>query len=222
MFLLIVEDAKFEESKHPRAENGEFGEGSGSGASSTKKSGGTKLSHAQIAKVATAYAGHHDPHSDSNFGGTAQRLNKSLRQGKPLNAKQQSLVDGLDHAIASAEPLKEPMTLYRGAGNEVYKKDHTERGYASTTTNLEVAQSISEGYETEKEVIYEIQVPKGARMLKMNDYLPKDHEFASEDEHILPRNAEFEPAGEPRKQKVTDYHSVTIIPVKYKLPQEPK
>lgn len=132
-----AKDAEFNESEHPRADDGKFGIRSGSGSKSSKN-----LSSSE------EYAIHHyvQP-SDSPTG--FLNLNKSLRSGKTLSSDQKIQVERLDSAIQKS-PKFEGRT-YRGVRfdspteKEAFLEAHAEgkevemSQYTSTSKNSSVA-----------------------------------------------------------------------------------
>ena len=239
-----IDAVTWEENKHPRAEDGQFGHGSGGGAGAKPEKSGappaplatgappqkpappkepkkikTAPSPTDVKKVVETYVGHHNPMA-SHGEGIATTLNKALRSGDTLSPEQEHLAMQMDEAIAAQEPLKENLTLYRGTAADIYSgEEPTELGFGSTTPKANLAAAIGEYAQSEMGgdeavYVYEIRIPKGARVLDMNKSLPSNHQFRDENEHLLPRGAKFKRGAETREKNVVK------VQLEYQLPEE--
>lgn len=172
------QDGKFEESKHPRAENGQFGRVSGSGKASMSK--GSKLTPNERSAVSS--------YSGDDF----LRINKSLRSGK-VSTDDQKQVERIDSAIQKNE-LKPGTILYRGLTKEAAKKllgNQINKGavfsdpsFASTSSDQWIANTLGG-------VKLKIEVGNNCKGLDMS----KHSNNPQEKETLLPRNAKMQILG---------------------------
>jgi len=166
-------DADWEEGKHTRAENGEFGSG---GSSSGKK----KLTSNEKSTLSS--------YSGDDF----LRINSELREGNDSDPS----VQRLDSAIEKS-PLTSGTTLYRGMSRESAKKlfpgGQITRGmtvsdpaFASTSKSSSVAGMIGLGG-----VVLKIETGANATGIDMTEHSRNTHEK----EVLLPRNAKMKVMG---------------------------
>lgn len=182
-----AEDADFEESKHPRADNGEFGRGGGGGSSSLGKS--QKLTSNEKSAVSS--------YSGDDF----LKVNADLRDGGKPDAQ----VERIDKAIDKSE-IPAGTTLYRGMSRDAAKKlfasgsinagdKVSDKAFASTTKSADIAKQIGLGG-----VVLKIEVGDGQKGLDMAGLTRNGHE----QEVLLPRNAEMTVLGTVAPKKPGD------------------
>lgn len=169
-----AQDAEFEESKHPRAKNGQFGKSSGSAKASSSK--GLRLTPDEKSAIAS-YSG------DDFF-----RINTSLRNGN-ISPDDQKQVERIDSSIDKS-PLKVGTVLYRGLTREDAKKlmgSNLERGktfsdaaFSSTSTDQWIGSRLGG-------VTLKIEVGEEASGLDMTKFSSNPQEK----ETLLPRNAKM-------------------------------
>ncbi len=169
----VGKDEGFEESKHPRAENGQFGSGG-----SPKKS---KLSSSEKSTI-SSYSG------DAFF-----KLNAELRKGDTSDPQ----IQRLDSAISKSK-IPSGTTLYRGmtkeAAKKLFKNGQINKGqvisdpaFSSTSTK----QSIGKIYGGGGGVMLKIDVTRDSSGLDMSSHSSN----SSENEVLLPRNAKMKVTG---------------------------
>ena len=164
-----AQDAAWEESKHPRTANGQFGEGGGRG------SGATESLRSYI-----------DPDSPNH----AHKINVALASGK-LSEEQRAVVRDMDDLISRAPKFDGSRRLYRGMTNFTgsLKRETIIRGvgYASTSEDRDSALAYAEG--GRGGVLLEITCEAGTQALSTAEF---DTLFGGgEREYILPRGAAF-------------------------------
>lgn len=163
-------DSEWEESAHPRADNGQFGSGSGAGASKPKLSAAEK-------SAVSSYSG-------DNF----LRINTALRQGDTSDPD----IGRLDSAIGK-QMLGAGRTLYRGmtmeaakqlfAGGQIDKgATISDKAFASTSTDAGEARARGFGG-----VVLKIETGDNAKGLDMSAVSRN----ANEREVLLPRDAKM-------------------------------
>lgn len=171
------DSASWEEGKHPRAENGEFGAG-GAGSSTVKKTPQKLTSNEKSAL--SSYSG-------DDF----LRINKELRSGNDSDPQ----VKRIDSAIEKS-PL-EKTTLYRGmtkeAARNLFPDGHIKSGmtisdpaFSSTSKSSSVAGMIGMGG-----VVLKIETGANATGIDMAKHSRNEHEK----EILLPRNAKMKVVG---------------------------
>lgn len=186
----------------PRDDHGEWTGGDGGGSSGGEGSGeegggGRKIS----GKEALTNYKSDDPYAQ----GAAIALNAQLRQAKgdteKLPQKERDAVDAIDNEFRKAPRLKEPMTVYRGVGEENApgKDAFYEHAYASTSMDRDTADMFSTLTGGSDPVVYAITLPKGMRVLK-TDHLERatngiKSSISEEKEVLLPRGIWFEKTG---------------------------
>ncbi len=149
-----------------------------------------------------------DRYTQSHFG----QINSQLRGGAPSTLEgTDEIISALD-SLAAKRPLPESVVVYRGVGpgnpvgsldaEELRKLKGTvieERGFASTSTNSDVAASFTWG---ESPIVVEIHAPKGTRAINVAKELAKEiaeeaaagktpRAAASENEILLARGYRF-------------------------------
>lgn len=228
--IAVSVKATFDESKHPRADDGKFGHGSGSsGSSSEGDSGGSstpkqssydkpfseahseKLSKGAVSKLSTPQKKAIEGYS----GADARIINDNLR-GKEsfrvLNDNDHKQIAVMDSAIASHE-LPEDTALYRGftlspRGISKVKVGQTitDKSFVSTSLNPDVAHSYSGAKKGVKgSVIMKVNAPKGTKGLPMSTL----SEWPGEHEVLLPRGTTFKITS-MRKEKGVTYVDAEI------------
>jgi phage-related protein (TIGR01555 family) len=171
---LIAIDAAFNEADHPRADNGEFGEG-----------GGGKPKKARLTPTEKSYL-------DSYSGDDFLKLNEKLRSGEDTGAATAKI----DSAI-SKSTIEPGTKLYRGISKDALKKlvagDSIEAGqvlsdagFLSTSSSRDIAGMNSIGG-----ALIEIEVGQGQNGLDMSEISRNKHEK----EVILPRNSKMKVLG---------------------------
>ena len=146
--------------------------------------------------------------SDSHIG---YSLNKSLRSFKTLSKGEYKTMKDLDSLFyTSSSQITSPTKVYRGISfatlnrddvlfsefkdlieGKTYFKTYTDRGFASTTTDFEVAKRFA----GRNGVVLEINLPAGVEYIDIekvfknsnikDDFASKEHEF------LLPRDSKF-------------------------------
>lgn len=122
-------------------------------------------------------------------------LNKALRAGKELTAKQKAVADALEKA---ATPLDRDMVLYRATGETTWTPgaEYKTLGFTSTTKSAEVGddfldimRTILKGEKDETPTLLRIQARKGARALDMNKH--GADKWMDQDEILFPPGTEI-------------------------------
>lgn len=138
-------------------------------------------------------------------------LNKSLRSFKPISSSEYKTMKDLDSLFfAQSSKVEQPTKVYRGINfttlnkddvlfnefkdlleGKTYFKTYTDRGFASTTTEFEVAKRFA----GRNGVVLEINLPAGADYLDIEKVFKnsncKDDFALNEHEYLLPRNSKF-------------------------------
>jgi hypothetical protein len=138
------------------------------------------------------------------------RINKILRDTKgniesidegDKTKREVMLIDAL---FSLADPLTEPITLYRGVRLEAFTKE--DYGFISTTYNIQQASN----YANLKCCIMEINVPVGTRCI----FVEKISHYEHEKEVLLPRNGKFvlTSVGRSEDPNQKDRYFITFIP----------
>ena len=130
-------------------------------------------------------------------------INTALREGRPLQGHLADVSRRIDQIIARAQPLNEPALVYRGIGLE---KSAGEKlladfaraaktgeavnfpAYTSTTTDPENA----EGFGNVGDDMFTFEIAARHGLYVANDFT---HEYAAENEFLLPRNSKFRVGG---------------------------
>ena len=109
---------------------------------------------------------------DNYQAGENEGMNRLLRTGKG-SKRAESRVENLNSAFDKTPPLQEDVVLYRGLNvgrftdkNGTMPGQITDKGFVSTSLNVGIANSFSEG--RPKGAVMEIKVPKGTRVLSVN------------------------------------------------------
>jgi uncharacterized protein len=187
----------WEENKHPRADNGEFGSGSGGANSSTKLAKKQALTANEKATLAS--------YSGDDF----LRVNKALREGDDSDPA----VKRLDSAIGK-NSIPEGKALYRGMTREAAKQlfkggsitngeELSDKAFVSTSKSEGEARARGMGG-----VILKIVPGPHAKGLDMGEH----SDNKSEDEVLLPRNAKMKITG---FSKPTSLGAPVIVHVAY-------
>lgn len=162
---------EWNESQHPRKDNGEFGEGSGSDGSSK---------HSLTANEKTALS--------SYSGDDFLRINAELRKGDASDPS----VKRIDQAIAKSS-LHDGTVLYRGMNREAAKQlfpngeikagsTISDKAFVSTSRSEDIGRMLSGGG-----VMLKIESGKGAKGLDMDQFSRNKHEK----EVLLPRDSKM-------------------------------
>lgn len=210
-YALFAEGAfdSWEESKHPRSDDGKFGSGSGSSSNKTaspaaKKSDDSlkgKTTTGGVAKLEGKLTPTERAYLDSYSGDEFLSLNRKLRSG---DAKASSVAK-LDSAIGKST-LTPGTKLYRGISKDALKQMVggntieagqvlSDAGFISTSTDRNIAGMNSIGG-----VVMEIEVGENQRGLDVGSISRNQHEK----EVILPRGAKLEVLGLRAPKKVGD------------------
>lgn len=184
----------WDEAKHPRADDGKFGEGSGAPKGSQDKMG---ASTKRMDESDPGYVGLRD-----YYGGGGPGLNATLRGDKirgMSNSEQfEKVRDSLDAAFSKAAPLKEDVVTYRGfrPGSSEHLESlkigdtFEDPGYASSSADENVAVRYSKGGgEGKPGPVAIITIPKGSKGIYIPEALGED-DF-EEKEFLLPRGTKF-------------------------------
>ena len=215
--LFKVARAKWDESKHPRADNGRFGEGSGGSSDSSGNSEGTSESDSSPAAPETTAIdfGEGGVSADDYATQTSDELkgklstdekdalvsysgkadiNGTLRYDLEPHAKEAAQIKAMDTAI-SKSPLKQRTTLYRGFDTRDLGKLEigttiTDKGYTSTTISKKVATDFLP-YETSALMV--IDAPKGTNAASMRSI--GEFKYRNQNEMLLGRGSKFKIIG---------------------------
>jgi hypothetical protein len=182
MLPFVYDATAFNESDHPRKDDGEFGSGGGSATASAKRS---KLTPTEKAWLSS--------YSGDDF----LRLNKELRAGESGGESAKKI----DAAIAKS-PLPAGTKLYRGITKDALKsliggdqitvgQTLSDKAFLSTSTDPWIAH-VPGG------VMLDIQVGEGQSGLDMSQISSNEHEK----EVLLPRGAKLKIAGIRAPKKV--------------------
>lgn len=149
-----------------------------------------------------------------NFAATSEYIknsnytNNSLRKGK--ETKESKIIDKIFDKI---KPIKKDMTIHRGfsLSNEnlkdiLKKKKFINKAFTSTTVDKETAGKFAEDHylnnRSQTPVVMTVKVPKGSKVLEMNEMLPilddanmldsyESKSFSGEGEILLNRDSKF-------------------------------
>lgn len=210
----------FDEGKHPRADDGKFGEGSGSAEGDKPEEdtrqyrdfGSFDESMVSDSMQRSAPKPTDKQHAAMEYyrddAGNAD-LNRNLRTGKPLSAAGKKHSKELDTLLNDSK-LDHDTMVYRGIAPsnpqarifaEQIKSGQmkpgavlTDKGYASTTLDSNIANGK---FAEDGGVVFKIKAPKGSDGLYMNAASDKftgkryDGEFRDEKEVLLPRNSQY-------------------------------
>lgn len=116
-------------------------------------------------------------------------------QDEDADAKLDKKTAAITHALADAPKMEEDVVVYRGMkakwlGDLKVGQTYEDKGFVSTSTNVNVAMSFPQRVQFESEkALVRVVIPKGAQAA----YLAADerHRASSEDEVLLQRNAQF-------------------------------
>lgn len=129
----------------------------------------------------------------------ASKINAELRRtgGKATS----DMIEAMDAALKSAPPLPKDITVFRGmtgttqsafGADDVIGKTFTEHGFMSTTVNPKIAARFADWQETNDRIVLELRVPKGTRVLKIEQDPDNPTDLAiNERELVLPRGQKF-------------------------------
>lgn len=194
-------DIQWEESDHPRAENGQFGSG-GSGSSNFNEeptSASTRSRTPSDEKALEEYTGVNFRYANAVARGERNQLGD--RQ-KSIGDK---LMHDLDKAWETIPPSKEARTTYRGVHTvsqmdidvnhpeKLVGKSFKEGGWVSTTDDLNVAKTFASGSLDPKKpdyknsAVFQIESPAGTRRFDVKKTLGVGR-YGNEKEVVLPRN----------------------------------
>ncbi len=212
--LSAMNAAEWDESKHPRADDGKFGRGSGS--SSVEKSKKKSVREARDFSKED-YASRWDSQTKQIANGLSrttpkldgeilssvkdyanegyERINGVLRGGSGVPTEnEKKLIKNIDSAIESSDPIPVGIMAYRGVSGDFkeFLLEHDEfidRGYGSTSISGLVADSFANGSVFNR---MEIMIPEGSKGLFMPAATtPPDLSTSEEAEFLLPRNAKY-------------------------------
>lgn len=126
-------------------------------------------------------------------GAVGYRINRYLREHRPLDDQDQRVVEELDKLFENIPPLKTPVTVWRDMDLELH--DHLQEGYISTS--LDSDQLDSDDEHTEPQCCqYQIEVPAGTKVLPVKKWSVN----RNENEVLLPRNSYFRYIGREVKR----------------------
>jgi len=188
---LAGDDGEFLESDHPRKQNGEFGAGGGSSASS----GEVRESHAGVEGGITAG---HKAALKTYTGAGYRQVNGHLIGGQVASPETEATVAHIDNLLSKAS-LPSATTVYRGAGSLQVKdilaqtggkiakgKTIDFKGFLSTSTDAGVARQFASQSSTGMQL--EMRLPKGAQAVDIAKYSDSG---AGEKETLIARNSRF-------------------------------
>lgn len=193
----FVGDDEFKEGDHPRAENGQFGSGSGSSSSKEDTYAIGKEAHEAAAKIepfsmqenAVRNYSSEDVFGENSRPAYADISDSFRKEGKPP-PKYAGLVSSIDKAFDGAVTNK-PMKVYRGVSGDFSNKlkpgvQFTDNSFMSTSSDPKVALSFG------GKMILEIKVPKGAKAISLNGISAEPEE----QEILLNRGGTYKITGE--------------------------
>lgn len=124
------------------------------------------------------------------------QINDPLRRGVEVVGESKKVMEALDLAFEQATPTARGMTVHRLVTGSVrddilrsakYKQPWTEKGFASTTKRLDVLDDFDDGYGLQMR----ITVPKGSKVLHVDDYTKGDPFAYLQNEWLLPKGSRF-------------------------------
>jgi hypothetical protein len=144
-----------------------------------------------------------------------EKINGALRAGQ-VPVKHADTVRHLDAAIASAPPLPDPMTVYRGVGPGVLDQlmpgqEFTDHGFSSSSSRLAIAEDFNanERYEGNEAGLIEISTPVGMCMAAVE---PTGQATLHEAEYIMPRGTRYRVLSNEPHPKYGSLVKVEVIP----------
>lgn len=183
----VAADKEFIESEHPRAPNGEFGNGSGGeGEKPTKSTKTVKKEKKSSSESVTGKDAHiaaksnmdhaqsfaaQSYTSDITYGTNSipayQEVGESLRKSNEVPQKYKGLVDSLDKAMNQASTTQS-MKVYRGVSDQFVDQlkagsEFKDNSFTSTTSEIDRALSFGDSRN-----LMEITVPKGSKAISMD------------------------------------------------------
>jgi hypothetical protein len=200
---LEAADAEWNESDHPRRDDGKFGSGGGGSTSISLKAGGKDKHSEALADYLQDYTTNHflrtgEISPDSTY--TPEQMKRTIKL--------------MDEAIA-ARKTSAPLTLYRGFGAK-NPKDFTnkkgvlrDKAFLSTSTSEEAAREFSQG-----QYLAKIELPAGSNALMVDyEYDPDDpasSAHADQREVILPRGMRLQVVAADHGKKTVTMKPMSI------------
>lgn len=139
------------------------------------------------------------------FGNGYRYINSFLRCGEPLKGnldKIKMAISALDTAFSTkSKILDDEIILYRGMSGKMYSDGYLEKGYMSTTDNLDIFDDgeISDNFiNYDGCCIIKIFVPKGMPIINSEEYKV----YPGESEILLPRNLMITVLSETNKMQI--------------------
>lgn len=124
-------------------------------------------------------------------------LNDALRGGLDLTDEELEIKEGLNSLISKSDPLENPRIVYRGIPREVLNENDLavggrieDLGFVSTTANREIVSQFTEDLDIDG-VELKITLGQGVKALDVNSVLGNEHDFAFQEETILPSGSKF-------------------------------
>lgn len=107
-------------------------------------------------------------------------INAKLRAGEELTDDEEETLAAVRQGFEDAEPLAEPMTVYRGTGEHVHGTETDAIHPISTSRDIMVADEFATATGGEQPSVYQIEVPAGARVIDMVPHLPEGMKYQQE------------------------------------------
>ncbi len=231
----LGQDVEWNEEQHPRAENGEFGSGSGGGGSQEGNSGEGGATSSEPAPTRSRTQA--DLKAFSEYTGVDFRYANAVARGRRdnLGERQKKIGDklmaDLDKAWETVPPLTEEKTLYRGVAGASYDldlnpkeaekfigKSYTDKGWTSTTSDPAIAKAFAgnknsktQKMEYNNGVMFKMKVPKGTRVLDVQK-IAGQGAYGNEKEFTLPRGGKIKITGVSKSGGVTTLEAEFIPP----------
>ncbi len=205
---------KFDESKHPRADDGKFGKGGGGKDKGKKSEGGVSTSNKPQDNSPE------EIHALKEYGVNAvYQITRVLRGNDELSeGGKQKYLDYIKHidSVMKRSKTTTDKKVFRGMSNapEIAALGESAIGsemsvpnFWSTTEDEKVADSFSAGKNAVK---FEIDLPAGSNAIDLEDYKPKQKNY-SEKELLLPRDQKYKVVGFRKDKDGTAVYSLEVL-----------
>lgn len=137
-------------------------------------------------------------------------INAKIRIGQQLTESEEQTLAGVKAAFDEVEPLAEPITVWRGSGDDIYGQETVVGHPLSTSRDIAVADEFSSATGGETPTVYRIEVPAGARVVDTTSQMPEGMRYQRE--MLLEPGGKLVPAGKPGQSNGVIYRPLRYIP----------